>query len=154
MRQGLDVPVPTKYSRQTECQSQPITQNGQTGGRACCEQWPDSHDQGSYEEVLGDGLICSGDKVLIRWVFTGNLLDLCGARFVDGYSHDVQTFSQEPVDLIISADVLCYFGAMKDVLQVLTVHPNHQREKTKPNSRQQRHQVDSEHRHRAAQPRR
>ena len=135
MRQRLDVPVPTKYSRQTDCQSQPITQNGRTGGRACCEQWPDSYDQGSYEEVLGDGLTYSGNKVLIRWVFTENLLDLGGARFVDDYSHDVQTFPQETVDLIISANILCYFGAMNEVLQVLTVHPNHQREKTKPSSR-------------------
>ena len=34
----------------------------------------------------------------------------------------------------------------------LTVHPNHQKEKTKPNSQQQRHQVDNERCHQAAQP--
>ena len=38
--------------------------------------------------------------------------------------------------------------------QDLTVHPNHQWEKTKPSSQQRRHQVDDERCHQAAQPRR
>lgn len=59
-----------------------------------------------------------GMKRLYDGVFTGNLLDLGGATFVDRYGHDVQTFRKKPVDLIVSANVLCYFGAMGDVLPV------------------------------------
>ena len=57
-------------------------------------------------------------KRLYEGVFTGDLLDLSGsAKFLDGYGHDVCTIPTEPFDLIVSADVLCYFGAMDDILQ-------------------------------------
>lgn len=58
-----------------------------------------------------------GLKRLYDGIFTGDLLDLNNARSMDGYGHDIRTFPSGAVDLIVSADVLCYFGDLKDVLQ-------------------------------------
>ncbi len=58
-----------------------------------------------------------GLKRLYDGLFTGDLMDLDNAKNVDGYGHDIQTFPREAVDLIVSADVLCYFGDLEDVLQ-------------------------------------
>lgn len=53
-------------------------------------------------------------------VFTADLLNLSDANFLDGFGHDVQTIPTEDYDLVVSADVLCYFGAMGDVIQVFS----------------------------------
>jgi predicted TPR repeat methyltransferase len=58
-----------------------------------------------------------GTKRLYDGIFTGDLLDLGNAKFLDGYGHDMRIFPKQPVDLIVCADVLCYFGDLKDVLQ-------------------------------------
>jgi predicted TPR repeat methyltransferase len=58
-----------------------------------------------------------GIKRLYDGVFTGDLLNLNNAKSVDGYGHDVRTFPVKPVDLIVCADVLCYFGDVREVLQ-------------------------------------
>jgi len=50
-------------------------------------------------------------------VFIGDLLDLGGAKPLEGYGHDVKTFPTKPIDLIVSADVLCYFGDTSEVLR-------------------------------------
>lgn len=59
-----------------------------------------------------------GAKALDRLydgVFTADLLHLSDATFLDGFGHEVQTIPSG-FDLIVSADVLCYFGAMDAVL--------------------------------------
>ena len=58
-----------------------------------------------------------GINRLYDGIFTGDLLDLDNATFLDGYGHDVRTFPKKAVDLIVCADVLCYFGDLKEVLQ-------------------------------------
>lgn len=51
-------------------------------------------------------------------VFTADLLQLSDAKFVDGFGHGVEEIQAEPCDLVVSADVLCYFGAVDEVLKV------------------------------------
>merc|ERR1712232_817525 len=58
-----------------------------------------------------------GIKRLYDGIFTGDLLDLDNAKHFEGYGHEVKTFPKEAVDLIVCADVLCYFGDLKQVLQ-------------------------------------
>lgn len=58
-----------------------------------------------------------GIKRLYDGIFTGDLLDLGNAKPLDGYGHDIRIFPKQPVDLIVCADVLCYFGDLKDVIQ-------------------------------------
>mmetsp|Transcript_52610 Transcript_52610/g.111735 ORF Transcript_52610/g.111735 Transcript_52610/m.111735 type:complete len:312 (+) Transcript_52610:152-1087(+) len=53
-------------------------------------------------------------------VFTADLLDLSHANFLEGYGHEVREMPSEPFDLIVAADVLCYFGAMDEVLEVFS----------------------------------
>eukprot|EP00571_Detonula_confervacea_P006926 CAMPEP_0172320198 /NCGR_PEP_ID=MMETSP1058-20130122/39929_1 /TAXON_ID=83371 /ORGANISM="Detonula confervacea, Strain CCMP 353" /LENGTH=299 /DNA_ID=CAMNT_0013035417 /DNA_START=123 /DNA_END=1018 /DNA_ORIENTATION=- len=53
-------------------------------------------------------------------VFTADLLNLSGANFLDGFGHKVQKIPTEHYDLIVSADVLVYFGAMDDILKVFS----------------------------------
>ena len=53
-------------------------------------------------------------------VFTADLLNLSNASFLDGFGHEVRTMPLKPYDLIVSADVLCYFGAMDEILQVFS----------------------------------
>lgn len=53
-------------------------------------------------------------------MFTADLLRLSKANFLDGYGHDVEDMPTEPFDLIVSADVLCYFGAMDEILTVFS----------------------------------
>mmetsp|Transcript_13253 Transcript_13253/g.33364 ORF Transcript_13253/g.33364 Transcript_13253/m.33364 type:complete len:305 (+) Transcript_13253:90-1004(+) len=58
-----------------------------------------------------------GLKRLYDGLFTGDLLDLDNASRVKGYGHRIRMFPRRGVDLIVSADVLCYFGDLKDVLR-------------------------------------
>eukprot|EP00579_Thalassiosira_antarctica_P013888 CAMPEP_0201934400 /NCGR_PEP_ID=MMETSP0903-20130614/33534_1 /ASSEMBLY_ACC=CAM_ASM_000552 /TAXON_ID=420261 /ORGANISM="Thalassiosira antarctica, Strain CCMP982" /LENGTH=312 /DNA_ID=CAMNT_0048474605 /DNA_START=192 /DNA_END=1130 /DNA_ORIENTATION=+ len=55
-------------------------------------------------------------------VFTADLLNLDDATFLDGYGCDVEEIpsKSEPFELIVSADVLCYFGAMDEILQAFS----------------------------------
>lgn len=53
-------------------------------------------------------------------VFTADLLNLSDANFLDGFGHEVQEIPSTDYDLVISADVLCYFGAMDDILKVFS----------------------------------
>eukprot|EP00563_Minutocellus_polymorphus_P003182 CAMPEP_0181028344 /NCGR_PEP_ID=MMETSP1070-20121207/4622_1 /TAXON_ID=265543 /ORGANISM="Minutocellus polymorphus, Strain NH13" /LENGTH=293 /DNA_ID=CAMNT_0023105595 /DNA_START=71 /DNA_END=951 /DNA_ORIENTATION=+ len=53
-------------------------------------------------------------------IFIGDLLDLQNAEALDGFGFDMTSFpssESEPFDLIVSADVLCYFGDMRGVLK-------------------------------------
>lgn len=58
-----------------------------------------------------------GIKRLYDGIFTGDLLDLGNAKCLDGYGHDIRRFPEQPVELIVCADVLCYFGDLKEVIQ-------------------------------------
>lgn len=49
-------------------------------------------------------------------VFTGDLLHLSDANVLGGFGHEIQDMPCD-FDLIVSADVLCYFGAMDDILK-------------------------------------
>ena len=51
-------------------------------------------------------------------VFTADLLDLPSAKLLDGYGSPVTSFPSQPFDLIVSADVLVYFGEMRTILKV------------------------------------
>ena len=53
-------------------------------------------------------------------VFTADLLDLSSAELLEGYGSTVASFptTHQPFDLIVSADVLCYFGEMGSILKV------------------------------------
>lgn len=73
-----------------------------------------------------------GINRLYDGVFTGDLLNLDGAKILEGYGHDMGKFPKKPwgkmspyfpkkpVELIVCADVLCYFGDMREVLQVFS----------------------------------
>ena len=61
------------------------------------------------------------DRLYSGGIFTGDLLDLQSAQIMEGFGFDFSSFpssDKEPFDLIVSADVLCYFGDMSKVLQV------------------------------------
>lgn len=61
------------------------------------------------------------DRLYNGGIFTGDLLDLQNAQIMDCFGFDLSSFPSSdtnPFDLIVSADVLCYFGDMSKVLQV------------------------------------
>lgn len=67
-------------------------------------------------------LASSGEvpKRLYDGIFTADLLDLSTAKLLEGYGSSVTSFpnTSQPFDLIVSADVLCYFGEMGSILKV------------------------------------
>ena len=51
-------------------------------------------------------------------LFVGDLMDLGNAKAQEGYGHVLtEKFPAEPVELIVCADVLCYFGSMNEILR-------------------------------------
>ena len=67
------------------------------------------------------------DRLYSGGIFTGDLLELQSAQIMKGFGFDFSSFPSsdiEPFDLIVSADVLCYFGDMSKVLQVFADHVN------------------------------
>ena len=54
-------------------------------------------------------------------LFVGDLLEMVdGSEPMPGYGHTVTEFPAEPVELIVCADVLCYFGSMGEVLRAFS----------------------------------
>ena len=58
-----------------------------------------------------------GTDRLYDGVYIGDLLDLANAKQMEGYGHVIRRF-QKDYELVISADVMCYFGEMGAVLEV------------------------------------
>lgn len=65
------------------------------------------------------------DRLYSGGIFTGDLLELQSVQIMKGFGFDLNSFPSsdtEPFDLIVSADVLCYFGDMSKVMQVFAEH--------------------------------
>jgi len=57
---------------------------------------------------------------LYEGLFTADLLKLENAKLMDGYGFELEEIPMQPFDLIVSADVLVYFGAMDEILKVFS----------------------------------
>mmetsp|Transcript_41056 Transcript_41056/g.86124 ORF Transcript_41056/g.86124 Transcript_41056/m.86124 type:complete len:322 (+) Transcript_41056:34-999(+) len=57
---------------------------------------------------------------LYEGLFTADLLRLENAKLMEGYGLELEEIPMEPFDLIVSADVLVYFGAMDEILRVFS----------------------------------
>ena len=51
-------------------------------------------------------------------VFTADLLHFSDANFLDEIGHKVQEIPSNPFDLIVSTDVLSYFGPIDEILKI------------------------------------
>mmetsp|Transcript_34024 Transcript_34024/g.57764 ORF Transcript_34024/g.57764 Transcript_34024/m.57764 type:complete len:309 (-) Transcript_34024:374-1300(-) len=71
-------------------------------------------------ETARQALASDAPRRLYDGVFTADLLHLSDAKFLDGFGHEVDEIPSDNVDLIIAADVLCYFGALDEVLRVFS----------------------------------